>query len=297
MKLARLRLGWVAALYMIVSFTMPQTAGATAGQEASGSMPMSTLDFVFYRTRIEPMFLKQREGGVMCYSCHSVDNTRFWLEPLLPTNTTWTEEQSRRNFAAVLQLVTPGEPMKSRLLLHPLSAEAGGDPTHTGGKFWKSPGDPEFRLIAEWIGSASPGAVVAGAASPGTAAQSLDFEFFKTHVQPIFLKRRPGHPPCFLCHASAGSSAHESHLHLEVLSPGSTSWTEEQTRRNFEVVSALVTPGDPLKSRLLLHPLSPDAGGDVVHGGGRQFLSQDDPDWQTIAEWVRGRKADASSDK
>jgi len=39
--------------------------------------------------------------------------------------------------------------MKSRLLLHPLAPEAGGDPTHTGGKFWTSSNDPEWQMIAE----------------------------------------------------------------------------------------------------------------------------------------------------
>jgi len=42
---------------------------------------------------------------------------------------------------------------------------------------------------------------------------------------------------------------------------------------------------------LLMHPLAPEAGGDSpVHQGGRQFFSRDDPDWQTLAEWVRGKK-------
>ena len=58
-------------------------------------------------------------------------------------------------------------------------------------------------------------------------------------------------------------------------------------RRNFEVVSKLVVPGDPLASKLLKHPLAQDAGGDLFHSGGRQFTSQSDPDWLTIADWIR----------
>ena len=67
-----------------------------------------------------------------------------------------------------------------------------------------------------------------------------------------------------------------------------TTWTDEESRSNFERVSRLVTPGQPIQSRLLMHPLEPDAGGDEFHNGGRQFASQDDPDFQTIAAWVRG---------
>jgi hypothetical protein len=51
-----------------------------------------------------------------------------------------------------------------------------------------------------------------------------------------------------------------------------------------------VKPGDPAASRLLKHPLAQEAGGDEFHSGGQQFKSQSDPDWQIIADWVRGKK-------
>ena len=119
------------------------------------------------------------------------------------------------------------------------------------------------------------------------AAQSLDFTYYRTHVEPIFLKKRPTHARCVACHSTAENG---SALRLQPLSPGSATWTEEQSRRNFESVVQLVTPGDPAKSRLLKHPLAPEAGGDYFHGGGRQFASKDDPEWQTLAEWVRQAK-------
>ena len=131
-------------------------------------------------------------------------------------------------------------------------------------------------------------------ASTPTAGHSLNFEFFKTSVEPIFLKKRPGHARCFLCHTEKGNP---SAFHLQKLSPGSTSWTEEQSRSNFEVASQLVVAGNPTSSHVLMHPLAPDAGGDIYHGGGRQFASQNDPDWLTLAEWVRGQTAGGSSDK
>ena len=90
--------------------------------------PESPLDFETYRTRIEPIFLKLREGGVRCYNCHSTLVTRLRLEPLAPGSSGWTEEQSRKNFVFVQQLIAPGDPLKSRLLLHPLAPAAGGDP-------------------------------------------------------------------------------------------------------------------------------------------------------------------------
>lgn len=123
------------------------------------------------------------------------------------------------------------------------------------------------------------GTPASGAASSSAETPALDYEFFKTRVEPIFLKKRPTHARCYACHEEANHA-----LKLAKLSPGSTSWTEEESRRNFEKVSQLVTPGDPLGSTLLHHPLAPEAGGDAFHSGGRQFESQSDPDWQTLAD-------------
>jgi hypothetical protein len=67
--------------------------------------------------------------------------------------------------------------------------------------------------------------------APAAAGSSLDFEFFRTKVEPI------------------------------------------------------------LQSKLLVHPLVTEGGGDYYHGGGKHWNSFLDPEWQTIANWVCGRKA------
>ena len=126
-------------------------------------------------------------------------------------------------------------------------------------------------------------ALLSGMASPAPA-QSLDYELFKTRVEPIFLTKRPGHVRCYVCHSDRSNNRFK----LEKLSPGEKFWSEQQSRKNFEVVSRLVAPGDPGKSLLLLHPLAPEAGGDAYHTGGRQFASKDDPNWKTLARWAGG---------
>jgi YVTN family beta-propeller protein len=251
-------------------------------QQQSNDRQAAALDFETYRTHVEPIFLKQRENGVRCYDCHSTLNTRLRLQPLAAGNSSWTEEQSRKNFEVVLQLTTPGEPLKSRFLLHPLAPEAGGDPVHTGGKFWKTQSDPEWQMLAEWVrhGTAAPSP--AATVSTSQATGSLDFEFFKSAVQPIFLKERPGHARCYSCHTASNRV-----FHLAALPPGLTDWTEEQSRQNFQSASQLIVPGSPQSSRLLVHPLAPESGGDAFHSGGRQFASQEDPDWMVLAQWVR----------
>jgi YVTN family beta-propeller protein len=114
------------------------------------------------------------------------------------------------------------------------------------------------------------------------ASPSLDFEVFKTKIQPIFTTKRPGHARCVSCHASG------TPMRLQPLPPGSATWDDEASRKNFEIVRARVIAGNPLKSKLLLHPLAAEAGGDPGHDGGKHWTSQDDPEWQTLAAWVRG---------
>src|ERR1700730_1873641 len=293
MKLARLGTVVAAvALWSAAPYATPQFVRAASAQGPSGSTAGSSLDFQVYRARIEPIFLKQREGGIMCYNCHSVLSTRLRLQPMSSGSTSWTEEQSRRNFEVVSQLVNPADPLKSRLLLHPLAPAAGGDPLHTGGEFWKSQSDPEWQMIAEWVRSGSVGAPAAQGASSSAEAQSLDFQFFKTRVEPIFLEKRPGLARCYVCHAGSGTA-----FRLEKLTPGSSFWTEEQSGRNFQSASQLVVPGDPTSSRLLMHPLAREASGDAFHTGGRQFESQNDPGWRTLAEWVHDQKQEVRPEK
>ena len=43
-------------------------------------------------------------------------------------------------------------------------------------------------------------------------------------------------------------------------------------------------------SKLLMHPLLSDGGGDFYHSGGKHWNSILDPEWQTLANWVCGRK-------
>ena len=131
-------------------------------------------------------------------------------------------------------------------------------------------------------------ALLAAAAAPEMAlraAPALDYEFFKARVQPVFLQKRDGHTRCYVCHAESNNA-----FRLERLSPGASTWSEQQSRKNFEMASILVNPGDPATSRLLQQPLAPEAGGNVFHSGGRQFASKDDPTWKILVDWVNGEK-------
>jgi YVTN family beta-propeller protein len=117
---------------------------------------------------------------------------------------------------------------------------------------------------------------------PAAPSPTLDFEYFKMKVQPIFTTKRPEHARCVSCHITG------TPMRLQPLPPASATWDDDASRKNFEVVRARVVAGNPLKSKLLLHPLAESAGGDPSHDGGKHWMTQDDPEWQTLAAWVRG---------
>ncbi len=132
-------------------------------------------------------------------------------------------------------------------------------------------------------------------ASADAQTPQLDYEYFKARVEPIFLKKRSeDHARCYVCHQMSRHGG--GPLSLEMLTPGANFWTEEQSRRNFETVSKLVVPGNPSLSLFLRMPMAPEAGGLAdTHQGGRQFASEDDPDWKNMKAWVLGGKVAGSS--
>ncbi|MEX2583119.1 MAG: hypothetical protein WD766_07585 [Gemmatimonadota bacterium] len=244
---------------------------------------LDTLDFAYYRDRVEPILLRDRGGFgpsvSACVTCHVKSHTPMPLEPLnvrADGSVYWTEEQSRRNYAVLASLVTPGAPEQSRFLRQPLERDAGGSSFHVGGKFWTSTDDPEWQTIAEWVRRATAdGTTLASVAS-------VDFDFFRTCVQRIFVDKRPGKAECINCHSGGARNFARS------IPDGRAYWNEEESRQNFGVLSRYIEPGFPMRSRFLTHPLHPDAGGDHFHGGGRRWDSQDDPEWRMLEAWVRG---------
>jgi len=121
------------------------------------------------------------------------------------------------------------------------------------------------------------------AQQPANSSSSLDFEYFKAKVQPILLAKREGHARCVSCHTTG------TPMRFQPLSPGAATWSDEESRKNFDVIRARVVAGNPLKSKLLTHPLAEQAGGDVTHDGGKHWMSQDDPEWQTLSSSVPGQ--------
>jgi hypothetical protein len=123
-------------------------AGLLAQQPAASPPATSTLDYAFFKARVQPIFLAKRPGHARCISCHG-SGTPLRLQPLTQGSTTWTEEQSRKNFESVQRVARNG--MQSRLLVHPLEETAGGDFYHSGGKHFTSQSDPEWMTLKAWV--------------------------------------------------------------------------------------------------------------------------------------------------
>jgi YVTN family beta-propeller protein len=130
--------------------------------------------------------------------------------------------------------------------------------------------------------------IAAGVLPQCFAAPVLDYQFFRERVQPILLAKRTGHARCISCHEHGAPP-------LQALPPGAANWDEAQSRKNFDMWKNFVTPGDPAKSKMLLHPLAISAGGDRFHAGGKHWASRSDPEWQTLAAWVRGETLASAS--
>ena len=273
------------ARHFVAPIAVAASVFAVAPVSSSGQQGLS---FEQYRARVEPIFIAPRGGhgpGMSpCATCHVHSGTPLKLQPLQEGEdgrVFWSEAQSRMNFEVVSRLVVPGLPERSRLLRKALAVQAGGVPFHVGGKFFESQADPEWQIMAEWVRAA-------GTSPELTAAEAgpapLDFEFFRTCVQQVFLNKREGRMECVHCHGGG------SRGFARALPEGRAFWNVEESRRNFEVLRRYVEPDYPMRSRFLTHPLAPEAGGDPFHSGGRRWLSQSDPEWQMLAAWVRGEQ-------
>jgi len=265
---------------LLASCSEQESSSVAVSQEEAPAVVRNTtkgLDFEFYRESVEPIFLRYRGGFVgsdtSCIACHTTQaNAPLGLVAVTEENgrTFWTEAQSRQNFENVAMLVNPSAPDTSRLLLAPLSPTAGGE-RHSGGIFWDTPNHSEYRIIAEWIASGNPSAT----ADPMV---EVDFEFFRSCVQPIFVNPIDNAMPCIECHSGE----------FAVPPPENSYWTEAQSRQAFEDLVYLIDPGRPESSRFLHKPLHPNAGGDLMHNGGRRWFEADDPERMALAAWVSG---------
>jgi hypothetical protein len=136
----------IAAATVLVAASAPQLSTRAA----------PALDYDFFKTRVQAVFLEKRPTHTRCYICHAEANNGFRLERLSPGATAWNEEQSRKNFEMTAKLVNAGDPDTSRLLMQPLAPEGGGNVFHSGGRQFASKDDPNWKVLADWVNGKKP---------------------------------------------------------------------------------------------------------------------------------------------
>ena len=132
----------------------------------------------------------------------------------------------------------------------------------------------------------------------GSGGDSLSFAYFQRCIFPIFLAQLPitqnGVTSTNTC---SGGGCHDSNtgtggalrvvVAAQVIDLTDAANTADVIRatdmyKNFYSAQGVTVPGTPLQSRLFQKPLLLN----VLHGGGRIFLSQDDPDAKLISYWI-----------
>ncbi len=121
-------------------------------------------------------------------------------------------------------------------------------------------------------------------------AKYLDYEFFKTRVQPLLATATGSDgKSCAHCHST--------HTILRLNRPDERgNLTEEQIRDNYFSALKVVNLLEPEKSLILQKPIS-DAttegilnSSKIPHGGGKRWDGPDSAAYKTVLEWIQGAK-------
>lgn len=240
-------------------------AVASVARPAAAADP--TLDFAFFRERIEPVLQS------VCAECHAGKGQGKFAVIARAPGVKIPEAESKTNFDVVSKLVAPGKPEKSPFLLKPLAVADGGVAHKGGDKIFK--GTPAHRAWVDFINGGK-GSPSAGASAPSAPGQP-DFGYFVARVEPVLLG------VCAQCHAAPG----KGQFSLVVRAPGVRLTTADH-RANFETVLRLLTPGKPERSPFLLKPLAERDGGAKHQGGDR--ISKGDANHTAWTEFINGVK-------
>src|SRR5260370_31287591 len=69
------------------SYSGARPMALPAKQAAANSTQTPVLSFEFFKTRVQPIFLKNRAEHARCYGCHILSNRVFRLESVSPRDT------------------------------------------------------------------------------------------------------------------------------------------------------------------------------------------------------------------
>jgi hypothetical protein len=234
---------------------------------------------------VEPTLTRSCASG----TCHSAQQSDFFL-----TCQGSGDDASKFNFLSSQQWVG-ASPDTSLLVVKPLAPMAGGI-AHTGGVFFETRSDPDWKKIYDW--AASVGATAG--AMPATEGE----RFFVNHVMPVFLRRG-----CSLeaCHSPGAANDFKLRAGTRGFYSAYTLKTDYFVARHDFLVPEVP---DVRQSRIVKKPIqSMDEGGvGLIHRGGPPLQTAGDAldpascpqPWNettsspfcTMVEWHRLERAD-----
>ena len=137
-------------------------------------------------------------------------------------------------------------------------------------------------LISLWLPLLAWPAVSQQTAPGSATSTSLDYEFFKTRVQPIFMAKRAGNARCISCHAPARrcdcSRSRREARH------GATRTRARTSRRSAGRRARQPEEQAAASIRSRKRPAATSITTAASTGD-----SQNDPEWQTLEAWVLRR--------
>ena len=140
---------------------------------------------------------------------------------------------------------------------------------------------PRFLLaVAVVLAAVAPARAQQPAASP--SSPTLDYDFFKARVQPMFTTKRDGNARCVSCHGFGTT------MRLQGCRPAPRPGAKRTRARTSRSSNRGSLP-ENLRSAgccCIRWPKAPAAT--THHDGGKHWTSKDDPEWQTLAAWVKG---------
>ena len=262
---------------------------SAAGPSATGraAPAASSLDYEFFKTRVQPIFLAKRPGHARCITCHESG------QPRLAALSGRRDDLDRGAVAAELRRVAArGRSRRSER--EPAADASAGESRRAAIRSMPaaSTGSRSRSRVpdAGRVGEDRHGQPVR---PQSTAASGLDFEVYRTRIEPIFLKERApneGAGMCVNCHARI-ATRHAAAAAVRGREGAGRRSSRGRISKPWHVSSSRVTSSEERARHS-----SAGAGRRRRRRstpGGKFWTTQDNPEWQAVSAWMKSANAGA----
>lgn len=223
---------------------------------ATGNLDLSSFDALMQRRDVLPAFGPYTNGLILLKGGEDITmNIEVWdPDPISGTRVANVQTDIRHAAGQLLETGSPGQRELKRWIEESSSRTGVADET-----------------LVENQGECSERGHVAIGFDPDATPETETFGMFTSGVESVLMNRCSGANGC---HGTVVAD-----FYLKCADGGAN------TRWNYHVALSHITDIAPSRSGLLRRPLSTFRGG-TFHEGGNVIGSTDDPDYQTLFEWV-----------